>query len=100
MLHHRAVVEFNLENPVCPVVAGGFDAATADRIAAGLVDRLAQDATEAQARVRLTQSLADIPGDTASHALTELSQDADRAVALTATYLLQLREARRPSSAT
>lgn len=49
--------------------------------------------TEAPARVRLTQSLADIPGDTASRALIELAQDADRAVAVTATYLLRLRDA-------
>ncbi|MCX4666113.1 MerR family transcriptional regulator [Streptomyces sp. NBC_01381] len=70
------------------------DTAKADEIAAGLVDRLAHDTTEAPARGRLTQSLAGIPGRTASHALVELSQDADRAVALTATYLLRLREAR------
>ncbi|MBB5101252.1 DNA-binding transcriptional MerR regulator [Streptomyces spectabilis] len=70
------------------------DTATADRIATGLVDRLAHDTTGAPARGRLTQALADIPGTTASHALVELSQDEDRAVALTATYLLRLREAR------
>ncbi|MDR6975666.1 DNA-binding transcriptional MerR regulator [Streptomyces sp. 3330] len=70
------------------------DSATADRIAAGLVDRLAHDASEAPARVRLTQALADIPGATASRALLELSRDGDRAVALTAAYLLRLRDAR------
>ncbi|MFF0010358.1 MerR family transcriptional regulator [Streptomyces sp. NPDC005374] len=64
---------------------------TADRIATGLVGRLAHDATEARIRVRLTQALADIPGRTASHALMELSHDEDRAVALTAAYLLRLR---------
>ncbi|WP_255345702.1 MerR family transcriptional regulator [Streptomyces chartreusis] len=48
---------------------------------------------EPPARVRLTQSLADIPGDTAARALIELAQDADRAVAVTATYLLRLRDA-------
>lgn len=69
------------------------DTATADRIAAGLVDRLTHDTTEAPARVRLTQALADIPGSTASGALVELSGDADRAVALTAAYLLRLRDA-------
>ncbi|MFF4052669.1 MerR family transcriptional regulator [Streptomyces chartreusis] len=53
----------------------------------------AHGTTEAPARVRLTQSLADIPGDTASRALIELAQDADRAVAVTATYLLRLRDA-------
>jgi HEAT repeat protein len=67
------------------------DPATAERIATGLVDRLAQGATGAPARRRLTQALADIPGSTASRALAELSHDDDRAVALTATYVLRLR---------
>ncbi|MER7566152.1 MerR family transcriptional regulator [Streptomyces sp. NPDC097941] len=70
------------------------DTATADRIATGLVDRLSHEATEEPARARLTQALADIPGATAVRALVELSYDGDRAVALTATYLLRLREAR------
>ncbi|MDF9816984.1 MerR family transcriptional regulator [Streptomyces sp. SPB162] len=70
------------------------DTATSDRIAARLVDRLAHDTTDAPARGRLTQALADIPGSTASRALVELSYDEDRAVALTATYLLRLRDAR------
>ncbi|MFF3311492.1 MerR family transcriptional regulator [Streptomyces sp. NPDC002952] len=70
------------------------DTATAARIAAGLVDRLAGEATEAPARARLAQALADIPGTRASRALEELSHDADRAVALTATYLLRLRGTR------
>jgi DNA-binding transcriptional MerR regulator len=77
---------------VLSVLAG--DAVTADRIAAGLVGRLAHDTTEAPARGRLTQALAGIPGPRASRALTELSRDGDRAVALTAAYLLRLREAR------
>ncbi|MGW9119695.1 MerR family transcriptional regulator [Streptomyces sp. NPDC055663] len=68
------------------------DTATADRIATGLVDRLAGATTGAPARGRLTQALAGIPGATASRALAELSHDEDRAVALTATYLLRLRE--------
>ncbi|MGD1222037.1 HEAT repeat domain-containing protein [Streptomyces krungchingensis] len=70
------------------------DTVTADQIATGLVDRLADDTTEAPARGRLTQALADIPGNTASRALVELSDDEDRAVALTAAYLLQRRDAR------
>ncbi|MFF2998651.1 MerR family transcriptional regulator [Streptomyces sp. NPDC057950] len=70
------------------------DTTTADEIASRLVDRLAHDATEAPARGRLTQALADVPGTRASHALVELSQDGDRAVALTAAYLLHLRDAR------
>ncbi|MFD8153229.1 MULTISPECIES: MerR family transcriptional regulator [unclassified Streptomyces] len=69
------------------------DAATAERIAAQLVDRLARDTTAAAARGRLTQALADIPGTTAAQALATLSHDGDRAVALTARYLLQLRDA-------
>ncbi|WP_328908179.1 MerR family transcriptional regulator [Streptomyces sp. NBC_00234] len=70
------------------------DTATADRIASGLVECLASDPAEAPARGRLTQALAGIPGTRASRALVELSHDADRAVALTATYLLQLRDGR------
>ncbi|MGP2437939.1 MerR family transcriptional regulator [Streptomyces sp. JW3] len=73
------------------VLAG--DPATAERIAARLVGRLAHDTTGAPARVRLTQALADIPGRTASRALVRLSADRDRAVSVTATYLLQLRDA-------
>ncbi|MEU3660312.1 MerR family transcriptional regulator [Streptomyces sp. NPDC032940] len=74
------------------VLAG--DPATADRVATALVDRLAHGTTRAPARGRLTQALADIPGTRASRALVALSHDSDRAVALTATYLLRLRDAR------
>ncbi|MER0443813.1 MerR family transcriptional regulator [Streptomyces sp. Edi4] len=70
------------------------DTASAERIATGLVDRLAGAATRAPARGRLTQALAGIAGATAARALAELSHDEDRAVALTATYVLQLRAAR------
>ncbi|MET7854098.1 MerR family transcriptional regulator [Streptomyces avermitilis] len=69
------------------------DTAAADQIATRLVDRLAHDTTEAPARGRLTQALAAVPGTTASRALAELSHDEDRAVSLTAAYLLQLRDA-------
>jgi DNA-binding transcriptional MerR regulator len=68
--------------------------ALADRIATGLVDRLTHDGVGSAARRRLTQALADIPGATASRALAELSHDEDRAVALTATYILGIRDAR------
>jgi DNA-binding transcriptional MerR regulator len=68
--------------------------ASADRIAAGLVDRLAHDTVDSSARRRLTQALADIPGSTASRALADLSRDEDRAVALTAAYILGIRDAR------
>ncbi|MFJ8077827.1 HEAT repeat domain-containing protein [Streptomyces sp. NPDC096176] len=71
------------------------DTATADQIATELVDRLAAHGTaEAPARGRLTQALAAVPGPTASRALLELSHDEDRAIALTAAYLLQLGDAR------
>lgn len=70
------------------------DPAWADRIATGLIDRLGREPRGSSARRRLTQALADIPGDTTSRALAELSQDEDRAVALTATYLLTRRTAR------
>ncbi|NEC08232.1 MerR family transcriptional regulator, partial [Streptomyces sp. SID7909] len=68
------------------------DAETAERIASALVDRLADPALDAPARRRLTQALADIPGPTATRALGELAEDGDRGVAVTAVYLLGLRE--------
>ncbi|MFE6130680.1 MerR family transcriptional regulator [Streptomyces sp. NPDC056437] len=67
--------------------------ASAEQITSGLVGRLAPGALEPAARRRLTQALADIPGTTTSGALVDLSHDEDRAVALTATYLLTLRSA-------
>ncbi|WAZ19254.1 HEAT repeat domain-containing protein [Streptomyces cinnabarinus] len=69
------------------------DPSLAETIAAGLVDRLAGGATHAVRR-RLAQALADIPGATASRALTELADDEDRGVALTAAYILTLRASR------
>ncbi|MGW8761553.1 HEAT repeat domain-containing protein [Streptomyces sp. NPDC055815] len=68
--------------------------ALADRITGLLVDRLAHGTTGASDRRRLAQALADIPGNAAAQALTELSEDEDRAVALTATYILGLRATR------
>ncbi|MCQ4206619.1 MerR family transcriptional regulator [Streptomyces longispororuber] len=68
------------------------DAAVADQIATGLIDRLATGTLGAPARRRLTQALADIPGTAASSALGDLVHDEDRAVALTATYVLELRK--------
>ncbi|MFE4827662.1 HEAT repeat domain-containing protein [Streptomyces sp. NPDC056672] len=68
--------------------------ALADQIAARLVDCLAHGTVESSARRRLAQALADIPGITASRALADLSHDDDRAVALTATYILGIRNAR------
>ncbi|XCM33158.1 MerR family transcriptional regulator [Streptomyces parvus] len=71
------------------VLAG--DDAAADRIASLLVGRIGDGTTGPPARGRLTQALAGIPGATASRALADLVGDADRAVALTAAYLLRLR---------
>ncbi|MFC8493094.1 MerR family transcriptional regulator [Streptomyces sp. NPDC057235] len=74
------------------VLAG--DPALTDRIAGALVDRLALATTGLPARRRLTQALAGVPGATAARALTDLSHDEDRAVALTAAYVLALRDGR------
>ncbi|MGW4838269.1 MerR family transcriptional regulator [Streptomyces globisporus] len=74
---------------VLSVLAG--DDAAADRIASLLAGRIGDEATGPPARGRLTQALAGIPGPTASRALADLVGDADRAVAVTATYLLRLR---------
>lgn len=68
------------------------DPGSAERIAAALVGRLGEAATDLPARRRLTQALADIPGPTSSRALAELSRDDDPAIAFTATYLRTLRE--------
>ncbi|MFJ6614407.1 MerR family transcriptional regulator [Streptomyces sp. NPDC091289] len=72
------------------VLAG--DDTAADRITAVLVDRLAHGSAPVSARGRLAQALADGPGAAASRALGDLLHDADRAVALTAAYVLQLRD--------
>ncbi|MFF6836826.1 MerR family transcriptional regulator [Streptomyces sp. NPDC012438] len=74
------------------ILAG--DPALTDRIAGALVDRLALASTGLPARRRLTQALAGVPGATAARALTDLSRDEDRAVALTAAYVLALRDGR------
>ncbi|MER5421054.1 HEAT repeat domain-containing protein [Streptosporangium roseum] len=68
--------------------------ALTDQIATRLVDRLAHGGVESSARRRLTQALADIPGTTASRALADLTHDEDRTVALTAAYILGIRNAR------
>ncbi|MEU2589018.1 hypothetical protein ABZ612_40765, partial [Streptomyces avermitilis] len=68
--------------------------ALADQIATRLIDCLAHGTVESSARRRLAQALADIPGITASRALADLSHDEDRAVALTAAYILGIRNAR------
>ncbi|ETK32255.1 HEAT repeat domain-containing protein [Microbispora sp. ATCC PTA-5024] len=70
------------------------DPALADQIATGLAGRLAHGTNDSSVRLRLAQALADIPGPTTSRALADLSHDEDRAVALTATYVLSLRDGR------
>jgi DNA-binding transcriptional MerR regulator len=70
------------------------DPTLANQIATRLVDCFTQDAAASSARRRLAQALADIPGSAASRALADLSRDEDRTVALTATYILKLRDAR------
>ncbi|MEU5671392.1 HEAT repeat domain-containing protein [Micromonospora sp. NPDC047762] len=68
------------------------DPALADQIATRLVACLGKSGVAPSARRRLTEAMADIPGSTAVRALTDLSHDQDRAVALTATSILALRD--------
>ncbi|MFJ9848089.1 MerR family transcriptional regulator [Streptomyces sp. NPDC101150] len=68
--------------------------ALAEEIATRFVDCLAHGTLDSSARRRVAQALADIPGATASRALAELSHDEDRAVALTASYIVGIRNAR------
>ncbi|MET9020380.1 HEAT repeat domain-containing protein [Actinopolymorpha sp. NPDC004070] len=70
------------------------DPARAEPIVARLADRLARSGAGSPARQRLTQALAEIPGEAAARALAELSDDEDRVVALTAAYILRLRSER------
>ncbi|MEU8782848.1 MerR family transcriptional regulator [Streptomyces sp. NPDC048637] len=70
------------------------DPTLADQIATRLIDCLSHGTMESSVRRRLTQALADIPGIATSRALADLSHDEDRAVALTATYILTLRNVR------
>jgi DNA-binding transcriptional MerR regulator len=88
------VAEANDVDAADALSALASDPASADQIAARLVDRLAHGTVESSARRRLTQALADIPGTTASSALAVLSHDEDRAVAHTAAYILGIRDAR------
>jgi DNA-binding transcriptional MerR regulator len=85
------VEETNEADAADALSALASDPALAERIATGLVGRLAHGTAGPSARRRLTQALADIPGTTASRALEDLSRDEDRAVALTATSVLERR---------
>ncbi|MCG5451621.1 HEAT repeat domain-containing protein [Micromonospora hortensis] len=72
------------------------DPGLADQIATRLVACLGRSGVAPSARRRLTEALADIPGSAAVRALTDLSRDEDRTVALTATSILALRAAASP----
>ncbi|GAA3455259.1 HEAT repeat domain-containing protein [Dactylosporangium matsuzakiense] len=63
----------------------------AEHIASAISGEVARSAGDPSARRRLTQALADIPGPTATSALTALAADEDRGVAVTAAYVLRLR---------
>lgn len=56
-----------------------------------ITSRLGDGATTAEARSRLTQALAEIPGPMAEELIADLARDAQPDVARTATYLLGLR---------
>ncbi|RJL35296.1 MerR family transcriptional regulator [Bailinhaonella thermotolerans] len=71
------------------VLAG--DPGVAERITAGLAGRLAAGAGGVAGRRRVAQALAEVPGEAAERVLADLSRDEDRAVALTAAYVLRLR---------
>jgi DNA-binding transcriptional MerR regulator len=88
------VEETNDADAADALTALASDPALADQIATRLVDCLAHGTSESSVRRRLTEALADIPGITTSRALADLSHDEDRAVALTATYILKLRNGR------
>ncbi|WP_338485888.1 HEAT repeat domain-containing protein [Streptomyces sp. SCSIO 75703] len=87
-----AVEEGNDVDAADALGALAADPALAERIADGLVGRLADGTLGPAARRRLAQALAEIPGETASRALAGLSHDADRGVAVTAAYVLTLRD--------
>ncbi|MEU8078909.1 MerR family transcriptional regulator [Catellatospora citrea] len=86
------VAEVNDVEAADALSALATDPASADRIAAELVAHLDSSVADSSMRRRLTQAFAGIPGSTASRALAELAQDEDRGVALTAAYIIGLRE--------
>ncbi|MBQ1047100.1 MerR family transcriptional regulator [Micromonospora sp. C51] len=93
-LIEMVVEETNEADAADALTALAGEPEVAERIATRLVDRLTDTSVGPPERRRLTQALADIPGRTAATALGELSHDEDRAVALTATYILTLRDGR------
>ncbi|WP_030778205.1 HEAT repeat domain-containing protein [Streptomyces sp. NRRL S-920] len=70
--------------------------ALAEEIACGFTVRLARGGLGPAARRRVAQALADIPGTTASRTLADLAGDEDRGVAVTAAYVLGIRDDGRP----
>lgn len=70
------------------------DPATADRIATALG---AHPDADPAARRRIVQALADVPGATAERSLTQLAEDDDRTVALTAAHVLRQRSGLPPA---
>ena len=63
-----------------------------EAIVAALVETLAAHPAEPAVRLRVTQALAELPGDGAAAVLTDLMHDPDRAVALTATAISKMRD--------
>ncbi|NDL56819.1 HEAT repeat domain-containing protein [Phytoactinopolyspora mesophila] len=59
-----------------------------DRITQAVTGQLEHAGVDEPARVRLVHTLAELPGPAANHALTELAQDAQQRVALTARAIL------------
>ncbi|MEU6188205.1 MerR family transcriptional regulator [Nocardia sp. NPDC047038] len=66
----------------------------ADRIISALVEQLTAYAADSAVRIRLTQSLAEMPGTIALDTLRQLSCDEDRAVAAIASALVETLVAR------
>ncbi|GGS81303.1 HEAT repeat domain-containing protein [Streptomyces cinerochromogenes] len=60
------------------------DPGCADRIRTALVGQLAASTADSATRIRLTQALVELPGDTALAVLRQLAHDDDRVVALVA----------------
>lgn len=63
-----------------------------EAIVGALVETLAAHPAEPEVRLRVTQALAELPGDGAAAVLTDLMHDPNRAVALTATAISRMRD--------
>ncbi|SFW50216.1 MerR family transcriptional regulator [Amycolatopsis australiensis] len=69
-------------------------AGCADRVLDALAGELAAHPADAAVRIRLAQALAELPGTVAGEPLRQLARDEDRAVALIASALAEVVEAR------